>query len=46
VIGLGDDEFTDIDPKFFCIKAIEGVFRIDKSGDPSSLLAFGNGVEG
>ena len=43
-IRLGDQEVVHVHPKAFCVRRIQGMLRVDKSGHTARLLGFGNGL--
>ena len=46
VVGLGDKQIVDIHTEFFGIETVEGMLGIDKGGNTSLFLTFGNGMDG
>ena len=46
VVGLRNPKVGHVYAKLFGIETVEGVLGIDKGGNATSLLCFGNGVNG
>ncbi len=44
-VGLGDDQFVDVDSELLRVDGIEGVLGVDEGGGASGLLRLGDDVE-
>ena len=44
-VGLGNEEFVDVDAELLGVCRVEGVFCIDKSGRATGLLRLGNDLQ-
>jgi hypothetical protein len=45
-VGLGDEEFVDVDPDGAGVDRVEGVLGVDEGGDAAVALGLGHDVEG
>src|SRR5271169_931992 len=44
-IGLGNQQFVDIDPELASVARVEGMLRVDERARPTAALALGNHVQ-
>ncbi len=45
-VGLGDDQFVDVDAELPGVDRVEGVLGVDEGGGSAGLLGLGDDVEG